>query len=65
MSERNLSSTGKERSILYIALRTLLHYLVENYISGSMQFITSREEVMVEEANGKGTNAKLKKVKLP
>ena len=37
-----------ERKEVYNTSGTWLHSLTENYISGTMQFITSREEVMVK-----------------
>ena len=42
-----------------------LSSLVENYISRTIQFPTSREEIFVEDVNGKRKkNAELKKVNL-
>ena len=56
----NLPSTEKEKSIQNFASRTSLHSLLQNYISSTMQFITSKEE-----ANAKEKNIELKIVRLP
>ena len=77
MWEGNLPSTGKEKNIKYTAsqynaiyhdlheyTRTLLHSLVENYISGIIQFITYIKKVMVEEAEKKEYRIKDYKVTL-
>ena len=53
-----------ERKEVYNTSGTWLHSLTENYISGTMQFITSREEVMVKKNQLEKTSAKLNKIKL-
>ena len=61
MGEENLPLTGQERSnIKHVASGTIkeLHFRV------TIQFITLREERIVEEINGKEKNAKLKKMSL-
>ena len=65
VDEGNLLSTEKEKSIQYFTSRISLHSLVENYISGTIKFITTREEVIMKVADGKGKNTELKIAKLP
>lgn len=64
VGQGNLLSTGKGRSMQRIASRSWLHSLLDNCISGTMQFIYSREEVMVEHVNRKWSITKLKIAKL-
>ena len=56
--KKNIKYTASQYTATYHDLheytRTLLHSLVENYISGIIQFITYSKKVMVEEAEKKG-----------
>ena len=51
LNEGSLLSVWKERNTQYVDSRTSL---IDKYISVTVQFVSLREEVTVEEAKGKG-----------
>ena len=62
--QENLLSKGKKSSIKCNMLLHRTWDLTQNLISDTLQFITSREEFIVEEVKGKRRKQNLKKAKL-